>query len=187
MISCLLRPATVSDIPEMHRVISVAMAQYAKDSSIPTVLDALLETEEDLKEYVLRDYFLLAFRGDNLVGTLRISRIGEHSNDSMKSEAPIRCKDRGDSHDSENFSQKTAYISRFAVLPSMQKLGVGNALFLKAEEYLKANGIQRVFLHTALTNAHLVRFYTKRKFERIETTTDRGYPRGTFVKEYSVD
>jgi len=163
-----LRPATVSDIPEMHRVISVAMAQYAKDSSIPTVLEALRETEEILREYVIRDYFLLAFRGDKLVGTLRISRYGEHS------------ENIGD-------NRVTAYISRFAVLPSMQKLGVGNALFSKAEEYLKSSGYQRVILHTALTNAPLVRFYTKRKFARTETTTDRGYPRGTFVKEYLVD
>ena len=97
MNSCHLRQATLSDIPEMHRLISVAMAQYAKDSAIPTLLDALLETEEDLKGYVLQDYFLLAFRRNKLAGTLRISKIGEHglppvANDIIANEIEHICK-----------------------------------------------------------------------------------------------
>lgn len=184
MNSCQLRQATVSDIPEMQRVITVAMAQYAKDSAIPTVLDALLETEENLREYVLRDYFLLAFRSDKLVGTLRISRLDETRAQTGNAVDRLVNDPVAVAVPASTTTSSTAYISRFAVLPSMQKLGVGDALFSKAEEYLKNNGYQRVILHTALTNAHLVRFYMKRKFERIETRTDRGYPRGTFVKEY---
>ncbi len=166
-----LRQATVSDLPEMHRVISAAMTQYAKDSSIPTVLEALRETQEDLLEYVLHDYFLLAFREEKLVGTLRISLVNEKS---ILPSTPVDVPNR-----------RTAYISRFAVLSSMQKLGVGNALFSEAEEYIKINGYQKAVLHTALTNAPLVRFYTKRKFILVETKTDRGYPRGTFIKHYA--
>ena len=165
-----LRQATVSDLPEMHRVISAAMTQYAKDSSIPTVLEALRETAEDLREYVLHDYFLLAFRGEKLVGTLRISQLDEKSAFPPPGLADSACR--------------TAYISRFAVLSSMQKLGVGNALFAGAEEYIRNNGYHLAVLHTALTNLPLVRFYTKRKFELASTATDRGYPRGTFIKHY---
>lgn len=154
-----IRQATVADLPEMQRVITDAMIRYAEDSSIPTPLESLTETIEDLRRHVLQDYFILAFRGEKLVGTLRISRMNDPATPS-------------------------AYISRFAVLPSMQKLGVGNALFSKAEEYLHSGGYRRVFLHTALTNARLVKFYTSRKFDLVETGTERGYPRGTFMKEY---
>lgn len=154
-----LRQATVSDLPEMHRVITVAMAQYAKDSSIPTLLDALVETEDDLRNYVLNDYFILAFHGNSLVGTLRIS--------------------------SDEDNKGTSYISRFAVLPSVQNRGVGNALFVQAENYLKSKDCETVLLHTALTNTPLVRFYTKRNFKLVETKSDKGYPRGTFVKHYA--
>lgn len=154
-----LRLATISDLLDMQRVITVAMTQYAKDSSIPTILDALVETEDDLKNYVLNDYFILAFHGNSLVGTLRIS--------------------------SDEDNKSTSYISRFAVLPSVQNRGVGNALFVQAENYLKSKNCKTVLLHTALTNTPLVRFYTRRNFELIETKTDKGYPRGTFVKHYA--
>ena len=158
-----LRPASIVDLPAMQGLIATAMAQYAKDSMIPTRLEALCETEEDLKRYVLEDYFLLALRGEHLVGTLRISPFKEHPG---------------------VITKQNAYISRFAVLPSMQKRGVGKALFAKAEEYLTACGYSKVYLHTALTNTPLVRFYTARKFELVDTATDRGYPRGLFMKDY---
>ena len=160
-----IRQAEISDIPQMREVITIAMAQYVRDSLIHTPLDSLSETDDDLKRYVQNDFFLLAFHGCKLVGTLRISNYNEISNVS----SPL-----------QNF--ETAYISRFAVLPSIQNLGVGNALFKRAEEYLTVSGYQRVILHTALKNVPLVRFYTKRGFVLIETKTDRGYERGTFVK-----
>ncbi len=187
MNSCHIRQATLSDIPEMHHLISVAMTQYAKDSAIPTLLDALLETEEDLKGYVLQDHFLLAFQGGKLAGTLRISNYGENSRSADGAESTKIAEAAGESNLTSDFSPKTAYISRFAVDPSIQKLGVGSALFNQADEYLKACGYQRIVLHTALTNAPLVRFYMKRKFKLNETQTDRGYPRGTFVRDYSAD
>lgn len=169
MIPCEIRRAAVGDIPDMQRVIRAAMEQYAKNSSIPTALEALSETQEDLKRYVLQDCFLLAFRGAHLAGTLRISSAENKGREAVCDPDAIT---------------KDAYISRFAVSSSMQKLGVGKALFAAAEEYLVQNGYRRVFLHTALTNAPLVRFYTSRGFHLIETSHDRGYPRGTFQKTY---
>ncbi len=170
MIPCEIRRAAVGDIPDMQRVIRAAMEQYARNSSIPTMLEALAETKEDLERYILEDCFLLAFRGAHLAGTLRISS--------------AQRKGGGEDAGGNEQSPKDAYISRFAVSASMQKLGVGKALFASAEEYLMQNGYRRVFLHTALTNAPLVRFYTSRGFCLIETSNDRGYPRGTFQKTY---
>ena len=160
-----IRQAEISDVPKMHKVIAIAMTQYVRDSLIHTPLDSLSETNDDLKRYVQNDFFLLAFHGSEIVGTLRISNFNENSTES----SPL-----------QNF--ETGYISRFAVLPSVQNLGVGNALFKRAEEYLKESGYQHVILHTALKNVPLFRFYTKRGFDLVETKTDRGYERGTFVK-----
>lgn len=151
-----LRRAGVSDIPEMQKVITIAMNQYARDSNITTVLDALGETATDLEKHIIDDYFLLAFMADKLVGTIRVSRIASGE----------------------------AYISRFTVLPDMQKLGVGSILFKAAEEYIRISGYRCVSLHTALSNRHLVRFYAQRDFKLAETKTDRGYARGTFIKHY---
>jgi ribosomal protein S18 acetylase RimI-like enzyme len=161
-----LRPASIDDLSAMQELIATAMAQYAKDSMIPTKLEALCETAEDLKQHIMEDCFLLAFRGEHLVGTLRISPFKEHPGIAGK---------------------QNAYISRFAVLPSMQKRGVGKALFAKAEEFITARSYSKVYLHTALTNTPLVRFYTARKFELVDTATDRGYPRGLFMKDYHSD
>lgn len=152
----LIRKAELSDVPEIQNVIRVAMAQYIKDSGIPSTLDSMTESQADLEKYICNDYFLIAFYEKKPAGTLRVSAI----------------------------SEREAYISRFAVLPSMQKLGIGSRLFEAAENYLKENGFLSVSLHTSLNNTALVRFYTARHFVLQETKTDRGYPRGLFVKKY---
>ena len=157
---CIIRPAEISDLEEMKQVIQIAMDQYSLISHIPPLapLDALKETVKDLRKYVLSDYFLLAIYEEKIVGTIRISEV---TNDE-------------------------AYISRFAVLPSMQKLGVGSVIFEAAVNYIIKKGYQKVTLHTALKNAPLVRFYTRHDFVLFETNTDRGYARGKFVKYIST-
>lgn len=146
--------AETSDSKEIIELIHKAMTQYVKISNIPANLASLKETEKDIEKYIKSDHVLKAVIKGKIVATIRVSR-----------------------HD-----DKTAQISRFAVLPGMQKWGIGNKLFSEAEKYLIQCGISKVFLYTALENFPNVRFYESKGFSLMETSYDRKYPRGRFVK-----
>lgn len=149
-----IRRALPEDASVLEPIIREAMSKYREDSGIPGSLDALRETASDVEAHIRRDLVLIAFHHDQAVGTVRISAL----------------------------SPDTAEISRFAVLPSAQKTGVGSKLYADAEAWILREGYRRIVLHTALTNHHTVRFYTGKGFDHAGTSTDRGYPRGLFVK-----
>ncbi len=147
--------AVPEDAVGIRLVIRAAMVKYVKDSHIPGSVDSLGENIDDLLRYIAQDAVFVARLGDNIIGTVRISMEPENH----------------------------AYLSRFAVLPGKQSLGIGSRLFTAAETHMKAAGIRSVRLHTALTNHPLVRFYEKRGYRLVSQTGERGYPRGLFVKE----
>ncbi len=149
-----IRPARQDEAPEILELLRIAMAVYAKNAGIGSLLDSQRETLDDMSRHILADHVLVAERNGHLVGTVRLVK-GDHG---------------------------IAYFSRFAVLPSHHLLGVGKLLYLEAEQYLQANSFTTIRLHTALANTQLVNFYTARGFDLIETKTTRGYPRGLFEK-----
>ena len=150
-----IRQATDADAPELLELIRIAMAVYARNSGIGTLLESQLETLDELLAHLRADHVLVAERRGRLIGTVRLI----HGEDD------------------------TAYFSRFAVLPSLHLSGVGKRLYLTAESWLRSQGVHYVRLHTALSNEPLVAFYKSRGFQLIETKTTRGYPRGLFQKE----
>lgn len=150
-----IRTATDADAPELLELIRIAMAVYARNSGIGTLLESQLETLDELIAHLHADHVLVAERRGHLVGTVRLV----HGEDD------------------------TAYFSRFAVLPSLHLSGVGKRIYQAAEEWLRSQGIHYVRLHTALTNQALVAFYESRGFCLVEIKNSRGYPRGLFQKE----
>jgi len=151
----LIRQASDDDAPELLELIRIAMAVYARNSGIGTLLESQLETQDELLAHLHADHVLVAERRGRLVGTVRLI----HGEDD------------------------TAYFSRFAVLPSLHLSGVGKRIYQAAEDWLKNQGVHYIRLHTALTNEPLVAFYESRGFRLIETKATRGYPRGLFQKE----
>jgi len=151
----LIRQAIDADAPELLELIRIAMAVYARNSGIGSLLESQLETLDELIAHLHADHVLVAERRGHLVGTVRLV----HGEDD------------------------TAYFSRFAVLPSLHLSGVGKRIYQAAEEWLRSQGVHYVRLHTALTNQPLVSFYESRGFSLIEIKTTRGYPRGLFQKE----
>ena len=131
------------------------MAVYARNSGISAVLESQLETLDDMLAHIHSDVVYVAERRGRLVGTVRLV-----------------CGEDG-----------SAYFCRFAVLPDVQRGGVGKEIYRTAENYLRSQGMRTVRLHTALTNKPLVAFYEARGFRLIEESTGRGYPRGTFQKD----
>jgi len=150
-----VRQAEPADAPELLALIRVAMSVYVRNSGINSELESQRETLDDLMRHLRDDHVLVAEHRGHLIGTVRLIRE----------------------------SDKTAYFSRFAVLPNLQQTGVGRLLYQEAEAWLRVQGYQIIRLHTALTNQPLVHFYQARGFRLVETTTGRGYPRGLFEKQ----
>lgn len=153
----IIRQATADDVDALYTLIHEAMQVYALQSGITRPLDALCETKETLKNHIQKDHVLVAVREGQLIGTVRLVRHGV----------------------------RTAYFSRFAVLPHLRQTGVGKKLYATAEQWLYQQHFDYVVLHTALSNETLVAFYQARGFHLMHTTFDRGYARGTFAKALS--
>jgi GNAT superfamily N-acetyltransferase len=151
----IIRQAVAADGPELLALIRIAMAVYARNSGISTMLESQLETQDELLAHIQADHVLVAVHRGRLAGTVRLVR-GEDD---------------------------CAYFSRFAVMPFLQRSGVGGMLYQAAEVWLRREGIRTVKLHTALANLPLVAFYEARGFRLVKKSTDRGYPRGTFQKD----
>ena len=149
-----IRKAAAEDAADMLSLIRQAMDVYVAQSGIKTPLDSQRETAEDLVRHIETDQVLVAVLHGQLAGTVRLVRL-----DSL-----------------------TAYFCRFAVLPAYQRSGVGQMLCQAAENWLADQGFEKIILHTAMSNAPLVSFYQQRGYEWLETSEERGYPRGTFCK-----
>ena len=63
-----------------------------------------------------------------------------------------------------DFQTKLAYISQIAVLPDMQRKGVGECLLKKCEEYCKAVGMKALRLEVKTDNQKAIAFYSKQGF-----------------------
>jgi predicted N-acetyltransferase YhbS len=150
-----IRRAVPAEAAELLALIRRAMAVYARNSGIETPLDSELETVADLRVHIAQDDVLVAEQEGRLIGTVRLVR---------------------QNHD-------TAWFTRFAVSPDRQRAGVGQMLFQAAENSLRQSGCRQVLLHTALSNLPLVAFYQTRGFSLIDTSHERGYPRGLFFKQ----
>lgn len=150
----IIRQAVAADAPELLELIQTAMAVYTRNSGIISTLDSQRETLDDFLAHLRADHVLVAEHRGRLIGTVRLI----HGEDD------------------------SAYFSRFAVLPTLQMSGVGKLIYQAAEEWLRAQGVRTIRLHTALTNLPLVDFYEARGFQLLETKTTQGYPRGLFQK-----
>ena len=156
-----VRAAIAEDAPALHALIRDAMKLYAEASGIPGPLESLRETVEDVLRHIREDEVLVAEYGHegavSLVGTLRLSAADEPG---------------------------TAYLSRFAVDPDVQRIGVGGALMHAVDGYALERCLRAVRLHTALSNVPLIRFYRARGFVVLGSEESRGYPRARLEKRY---
>lgn len=151
----LIRPASQAEAADILHLVQWAMQVYASQSGITSPLDSQQETLTDMQRHIREDHVLVAEHKGHLIGTVRLVRL----------------------------SDKTAYFSRFAVHPHLQRTGVGRMLYDAADIWLRQHQFAAVELHTALSNAGLVAFYQGRGFILVESENSRGYTRGRFRKE----
>lgn len=151
-----IRQAIPEDIPFIYEVTREAFEKYVEMAGIEKT-EALTETADDILHDIENKYVFVAFIDGIPVGSLR-----------------VEVKD-----------DKTAYLSRFGVRLAFQSNGIGKALMNVVDRAMKAEGVEKLILHTASTVTSLVRFYYARGFYIDSTTKDRGYVRALLVKDYT--
>lgn len=156
----IIKKATKADIPSIHKITIEAFQKYALDLGLPDQVKALKETYESIEKDLEKKIVLVAWLGTEIVGSIRCEILPP-----------------GD----------VGYISRFAVKPEVQNMGVGKALMCAIEKEAVKRGVCLLTLHTASKMAPLVRFYYGMGYYIHSTTTDRGYIRAYFCKELEVN
>ena len=120
---------------------------------LPSPPEALTETVSDIESDIKEKCVLIAECDGQILGTLRLS-----------------IKDGG------------AYLSRFAVNPDAQSLGIGKQLLNQADIQAREMKADSIRLHTASESQSLMNFYTANGYRILEINTDRGYSRATLIK-----
>ena len=83
----------------------------------------------------------------------------------------------------EIMDDKTAYLSRFSVLPQYHKYGVGKKLISEVFSILESKDIKAVYLHTSLDVKYLINFYEGCGFQVESVSEDKGYKRARLKKD----
>jgi ribosomal protein S18 acetylase RimI-like enzyme len=154
--SIIIKKASFEDIPLIKKITIEAFENYIRLADLNNNLEALQETEEDIKNDLEKKCVFIAFIDGFAVGAVRIQI----------------CPD------------KTAYLSRFAVSPLYQNNGVGKVLMDTVDSFMKENNTSKLCLHTASKVSSIVCFYYRCGFYVDSTCKDRGYVRALMCKEY---
>ena len=168
-----IRIASVTDAPEVSRLLRSAMLTYCADSGISSsMLEAMTESIESVADRISRQTCLVAETGGKIVGSICIKECPNPLVYNFSDKTYEYLKDMG----------KSFYISRFAVLEKFRKTGLGIDLMTRAVDLAREKGAECILLHSAATNKNMVEFYGKRGFELIDSENSRGYMRGLFAR-----
>ena len=126
-----------------------------KDTGLKGSMEALEETEAQIKLAIKNTEVFIAHVNNVPVGTIRFEIDGDE-----------------------------AHISRFGVRLDYHNIGIGKSLMNLVDAEMTALGIKRAYLYSASAYTDLIRFYYSRGFYIESTSTDRGYIRAKLVKEY---
>ena len=171
--SPVIRIASVTDAPEVSRLLRSAMLTYCADSGISSsMLEAMTESIESVADRISRQTCLVAETGGKIVGSICIKECPNPLVYNFSDKTYEYLKDMG----------KSFYISRFAVLEKFRKTGLGIDLMTRAVDLAREKGAECILRHSAATNKNRVEFYGKRGFELIDSENSRGYMRGLFAR-----
>jgi len=155
MESIVFRKADKRDAGEIRRVTRKAFEEYAKTVGREDRIDALRETDEDILADIERKHVYICEVDGQTVGAVRF----------------------------EILDQGIAYLSRLAVDPEIQSLGIGGLLLEKARQECAALGARAITLHTASRMRSSVAFYLKNGYYIHSITRDKDYIRAFMVNE----
>jgi len=153
------RQAILSDAAEIHNLMQLAFADYAKRKNEnrnkkEVINSALREQLSEVKKDLEANIVLVLTDSDKIIASLRL----------------------------EEISNKRYLLKRFAVSPSYQNQGLGTMLFQEAVEKLRKIDALYLQLYSSLENEKLICFYQGLGFNCLETDNKKGYERGLWIK-----
>lgn len=153
-----IRLAGYDDIPDIMKITREAFTKYGEMAGCaPERIEALKETEMDIRRDIGSKMVLIAVQDGISVGSVRV----------------------------EIFPDHTAYLSRFGVMLNNQNNGIGKSIINLVDRIMIKKGVKKISLHTGSKVTSLIRFYYGRGFYIESTDRERGYLRALLVKDYN--
>lgn len=149
------KKAGVGDIPAVQAVTRKAFTAYAHQIRKQDSVAALKETPDDIAADIAGKHVYLCTLDGETVGAVRFEVLGDG----------------------------IAYLSRLAVDPDVQSIGVGGLLLEKVRRECAALGVRAITLHTASKMRSSVAFYLKNGYYIHSITRDKKYIRAFMVNE----
>jgi predicted N-acetyltransferase YhbS len=145
-----LREATNADLPALVAVLKAAFEEYRGQLDPPSGAHA--ETSAKLREVLRTARAVLALAGDEIVGCVFYTPLGDHVD-----------------------------LFRLAVLPAYRRRGIGRLLIAYVEARVRELGLLRVQLGVRVALPGNRAYYERQGYRFIEARTHAGYVEPTFV------
>lgn len=155
MESIVFKKAVKKDLSDIRRVTRKAFSRYAKEIRHEDKVAALYETDAQILSDIDAKHVYICEVDGETVGAVRF----------------------------EVLRQGIAYLSRLAVDPEFQSLGIGGLLLEKVRRECEALNVRAVTLHTASRMRSSVAFYLKNGYYIHSITRDKDYIRAFMVNE----
>jgi len=155
MESIVFAKAGPGDLADVKAVTRKAFTQYAKELRKEENVAALHETDEAILRDIVNKHVYICRVDGEAVGAVRF----------------------------EVLDQGIAYLSRLAIDPEIQSLGIGGLLLEKVRRECDALGVRAITLHTASRMRSSVAFYLKNGYYIPSITRDKEYIRAFMVCE----
>ncbi|MGI6152351.1 MAG: GNAT family N-acetyltransferase [Christensenellaceae bacterium] len=151
----ILKKAEEKDALKVHKITKRAFDLYAKEVRKRESISALYETVDDVIEDIRHKHVYIVSIDDEVVGSVRFQVLPE----------------------------AIAYLSRFAMDPDTQNLGIGGLLLEKVKLECISMGVRAITLHTASKMRSTVAFYLKNGYYIHSISKDADYIRAFMVNE----
>lgn len=154
MESIVFKKAAPADLEEIKRITRKAFENYAHEIR-HTNVEALRETDEAILNDIEHKHVYICTVDGETKGAVRFDVL-----------------DKG-----------IAYLSRLAVDPDIQSIGIGGLLLEKVKQECALLGVRAITLHTASRMRSTVAFYLKNGYYIHSITRDKEYIRAFMVNE----
>ncbi len=155
MESIVFKKAGDADVADIKRVTRKAFTDYAREIRRENNVAALHETDDAILSDIQSKHVYLCEVDGKAAGSVRF----------------------------EVLEQDIAYLSRLAVDPEYQSLGIGGLLLEKVKRECTTLGVRAIALHTASRMRSAVAFYLKNGYYIHSITRDKEYIRAFMVNE----
>jgi predicted N-acetyltransferase YhbS len=154
MESIVFKKAVPADLEEIKRITRKAFENYSKEIR-HTNVEALHETGEAILSDIEHKHVYICTVDGETKGAVRFAVL----------------------------AQGIAYLSRLAVDPDVQSIGIGGLLLEKVRQECAALGVRAITLYTASRMRSTVAFYLKNGYYIHSITRDKEYIRAFMVNE----